>query len=75
MKRNEYLPEGSLTGTPRNSSMLRSYETIEKALIDGTILEARCVLCDLFRKRENKGYCGTFPGWKAYMLQGLRYTR
>lgn len=73
MKRNEYLPEGLLTGTPRNSSMLRSYETIEKALIDGTILEARCVLCDSeMNLHVDLGFCtGIIPaGEGAYSESG-----
>lgn len=46
MKRNEYLPEGMLLGTPRNVALLKNYDTISKAQTEGAILEARCVLCD-----------------------------
>ncbi len=46
MKRNEYLPEGALLNTLRNISLLKNYDTLSKALSEGAILEARCVLCD-----------------------------
>ena len=46
MKRNEYLPEGMLLNTLRNVSLLKNYDTLSKALAEGVILEARCVLCD-----------------------------
>ncbi len=46
MKRNEYLPEGMLLNTLRNISLLKNYDTLSKALAEGVILEARCVLCD-----------------------------
>lgn len=46
MKRNDYLPEGWLIGSPRNISYLKNYDTLAKALAENIILEARCTLCD-----------------------------
>lgn len=46
MKRNEYLPEGWLVGSPRNIAYLKNYDTLAKALAEKAILEARCTLCD-----------------------------
>ncbi len=42
----DYLPEGSLIGTPENSYYLRSAATLQEALASGRVLEARAVLCD-----------------------------
>lgn len=42
----DFLPEGSLIGTPENTAYLRSTATLQEAMVSGQILEARAVLCD-----------------------------
>lgn len=44
--RKQFTPEGSLIGTYSNNESLSSPERLEKAMHDGTILEARTTLCD-----------------------------
>ena len=43
---NRFLPEGALLDTPRNQSIIRNAAALAEAAIDGTVLEARAVLCD-----------------------------
>lgn len=42
----EYMPEGSLMGTVENNYYLRSYTTLQEAIADGAVLEARAIVCD-----------------------------
>lgn len=46
MKQNLYLPEGRLIYTAANKSYTATSEGLEKAYIDGAILEGLCTLCD-----------------------------
>lgn len=46
MKQNSYLPEGRLLFSAQNLESTASRETLERAYIDGTILEGVCTLCD-----------------------------
>ncbi len=41
-----YLPEGCRTGQPENTAALSSLASLETALQQGTILEARAMVCD-----------------------------
>ena len=43
---NSFLPEGMLLGTASNLEYITSLQGIERALNDGTILEATVTLCD-----------------------------
>ncbi len=42
----EYLPEGCRLHTLENQSAIRTAEALENAMRNGTILEARAILCD-----------------------------
>ena len=42
----KYLPEGALLYTAENRAALSSVSAMERAMRDGTILEARTTLCD-----------------------------
>ena len=46
MKQNLYLPEGRLIYTAVNKNYTSSPEALERACIDGAILEGVCTLCD-----------------------------
>lgn len=46
MKQNLYLPEGQLIYTAENKSATASPEALERAFVDGAILEGLCTLCD-----------------------------
>ena len=41
-----YFPEGILSNTPENKAYLSSFETLDTALTEGAVLEARAILCD-----------------------------
>lgn len=43
---NQYLPEGSRLHTPENQEALCSLTAMERAMQNGTILEAKALLCD-----------------------------
>ena len=43
---NQFYPEGALLDTPRNQSIIRCAASLAEAAIDGTVVEARAVLCD-----------------------------
>lgn len=43
---NEFFPEGSLYLTPENQKALSSLAGLEKAMAEGTLLEAKSTLCD-----------------------------
>ncbi len=42
----EYLPEGCRLHTLENQSAIRTAEALANAMRNGTILEARAILCD-----------------------------
>lgn len=42
----QFLPEGRLINTPENRAALRDISSIERAMEEKTILEARALLCD-----------------------------
>ena len=42
----EFLPEGSLIETPRNKNALSSVESIKEAFKNGSILEAKALVCN-----------------------------
>ncbi|HOA33789.1 MAG: 30S ribosomal protein S1 [Clostridiales bacterium] len=42
----KYLPEGSLINTAENKAAMENEEALKRAMLSGTILEARAVLCD-----------------------------
>ena len=42
----EYLPEGYLIGTAENRSRISSPAALRESMENGTILEARCAVCD-----------------------------
>ena len=43
---NKYLPEGSLIGTPENREYISSLQGLERAAMQGKILEATALRCD-----------------------------
>ena len=43
---NQFFPEGALLDTPRNQAIIRSAVGLAEAAMEGTVLEARAVLCD-----------------------------
>ena len=43
---NQFFPEGALLDTPRNQAIIRSAAGLAEAAMEGTVLEARAVLCD-----------------------------
>ena len=43
---NVYLPEGMLLGTPENTAFLATMTGLEKAMMQGKILESVAILCD-----------------------------
>ena len=43
---NQFFPEGALLDTPRNQGIIRSAAGLAEAVMEGTVLEARAVLCD-----------------------------
>ncbi|MBQ8388785.1 MAG: 30S ribosomal protein S1 [Clostridia bacterium] len=43
---NKYLPEGSLIGTPENREYISSLQGLERAAVQGRILEATALRCD-----------------------------
>lgn len=45
-KENKYLPEGMLMGKYENSEYLSSVQGLERAMVQGRILESTAVLCD-----------------------------
>ena len=44
--KNSYLPEGSLLGTPENEEYISSISGLEKAFLEGKILESTVSFCD-----------------------------
>ena len=44
--KNTYLPEGSLLGTPENQEYISSVSGLEKAFVEGKILESTVSFCD-----------------------------
>ncbi|MDD4422457.1 MAG: S1 RNA-binding domain-containing protein [Eubacteriales bacterium] len=46
MKQNEYLPEGKLSATSAVKEYISTPEGLERAMLDGIILEGRSFLCD-----------------------------
>lgn len=42
----DYLPEGSLIGTPENTACISSFQALSDAKESGKILEAPCIVCD-----------------------------
>lgn len=49
MKQNLYLPEGRLINTAANRTATATLDSLERAYMDGTILEGVCTLCDTER--------------------------
>ena len=45
MINNRYVPEGTLINTAENLEALSSVNSLERAMLDGRILEGRVVLC------------------------------
>jgi small subunit ribosomal protein S1 len=43
---NEYLPEGNLIKSSKNREYTTSYAGLERAMLEGKILEGNAVLCD-----------------------------
>ncbi len=75
MKQNLYLPEGRLLGTLANKQATASAEALERALIDGTILEGVCILCDNDRNLHVRvgNYTGIIPHSECvYLRDGER---
>lgn len=75
MKQNLYLPEGQIVNSPANRIATANAEGLERAFIDGTILEGVCILCDSERNlhvRVGK-YTGIIPHSECvYMREGER---
>lgn len=75
MKQNTYLPEGRLLGTQQNRLATSSVEALEKAYVDGTILEGVCTLCDTERNLHVRlgNYTGIIPHSECvYLREGER---
>lgn len=43
---NNYYPEGTLIGSPENTSAMKSIFALQDSILQGKILEARAVVCD-----------------------------
>lgn len=67
MKQNVYLPEGRLLFTPKNLETTSSRESLEKAYLNGTILEGLCSLCDTDQNLHVRvgGFEGIIPRSEA----------
>ncbi len=63
MINNKFVPEGLLINTPDNLDSLASLASLEKAMLDGKILEARATLCtSLYELYVDLGVCrGVIP--------------
>ncbi len=44
--KNQYMPEGALLSLPENQEYISSLSGLEKALVEGKILESTVILCD-----------------------------
>lgn len=60
MKQNVYLPEGRIINSPEVKLATASLDGLERALIDGTVLEGICTLCDTERNLHVR--LGQFTG-------------
>lgn len=71
MKQNLYLPEGRLLNTAANRLATASAEGLERACIDGAILEGVCTLCDNERNLHVRlgPYTGIIPYSECVYLQ------
>ncbi len=75
MKQNIYLPEGCLINNPANRLATANTESLERAFIDGAILEGICSLCDGERNLHVRlgRYKGIIPHSECvYLREGER---
>ena len=70
---NKYLPEGMLCALPENAEWLSSPAAMEKAMLQGRILEAPAILCDenlTLTVRLGGGIRGVIPREEAAFISG-----
>ena len=77
MINNRYVPEGMLINTSENAESMNSLSSLEKAMLDGKILEARAVLCTGdFNLHVDLGVCrGIIPRSEAAWSEDGRPPR
>ncbi len=77
MINNRYVPEGMLINTSENAESLASLSSLEKAMLDGKILEARATLCTGdFSLHVDLGVCrGIIPKEEAAWCEDGKMPR